>query len=328
MSRDWNGLSLQNEFAALLSDESTTFKARVLGWINDVQNDIASKHDWPFMRQKGKKLLTASSELQTLYPTAPGAPTAAVAAGGSLTSGSVYTIGVTFFESVSGYETTFGATTTATPSGANLTINLTNIPVSTDPLVTGRKVYIAVGSGNYLLYSTISDNTSTTLSITANTSSLVQPPDYSLIKTIDGNPFFETAPSTQLVYKPLDQIRLIRQGVIDTGDPFFWSDFGDGKIVVDPKPSIAYTLSFYYFKMPSRLYASVDSQPELPISLKNVINAGVLAMGYEYRDRDGQDIKKKLYDQELKNAISRFGRSIKGPQRVRDVIGNSNGFEI
>lgn len=327
MSTSWDGLALQTEFSTLLGDTSTAFKAKVLEWMNEIQLDITSRHDWPFTRRKGKKILTADEENHSLYPAAPGAPTVVASTGGSLTADSAYKVLVTYYEGVSGYETVAGtASSSVTPTGTDLTISVSAIPVSDESLVTARKVYISVASGNYLYYSTISDNTTTTLSITADSSSTIEPPDYTLIKKMYGYPFLET--SSQLVYRDLDQLRLLFQGSWSSGTPNFWTWFSHDAITVYPVPSSDTTISFYYYIMPQRLYAEATNQPFVPPWLKPVLRAGVIARGYEFRDRDGQQGKLNNYEEMLKLLISRDSAPMTAPQRVRDVEGNSDGWEI
>lgn len=98
------------------------------------------------------------------------APSAAVAAGGSLAVGA-YRIRVTYVRDPSGdegQESNPSDEVTATTSGANLTINLTSIPVSTDPQVTKRFIYISeVGGAILYKHGEINDNTTTTYSITS-----------------------------------------------------------------------------------------------------------------------------------------------------------------
>jgi len=102
----WNGLSLQNEFSALLGDTSTSFKAKTLSWMNDIETDICSRHMWPFLLHKGQVKVETLAEEQNLSAKAPSsAPTIALAAAGSLTQGSVYKVKVAFYQGASGTET-------------------------------------------------------------------------------------------------------------------------------------------------------------------------------------------------------------------------------
>jgi len=326
MARDWNGLDLVDEFSALLGDTSSTFETRVLKWMNDIQMDILSRHNWDFLKAKGKKLLTTSQEEQNINITKPGAPTVAASSGGSLVDGSTYNVYVTFVQSSNEYETPAGTiSASVSPTGANLTISVSDIPVSTETLVTSRKLYLQKDSGSILFSQEISDNTTTTASITADSSSNIEAPDFVAILKVLGNPFIET--SSQLEFRDIDQLRLLFQGAWSTGTPEFWSRINDHKLALFPIPSDAVDLSYYYIKMPYYIYNDVDSQPLLPIYLKPVLKAGVIAMGFEYRDRQGQDGKRSTYESLLATYISRFGTSKSVRHRVRDVVGDADGWE-
>lgn len=325
----WNGLDLQSEFSTDLSDTSISFKAKVLTWINDIQTDICARYEWPFMRVKGKKILTASVEQHDLTLGQPTAPTIALSSGGSLTEDSVYTVLITFYESISKIESIAGvASSSVTATAANATIDVSVIPVSSDSLVTARKVYLVKDSGEPLLVETISDNTTTTSTITSDTSSTIEAPDYSYFDKLSGEPFFESTSSRYLNYQPIDQLRLLFQGTWASGTPQFWSDIAEESIVLYPVPSTALTLSYYYFKMPTKIFAEATSKPTIPAWLKPVLKAGVLAMGYEHRDRAGAQIKMQNYETLIRIMISKHGKNKKSITRVRDTQGDSDGWAI
>jgi hypothetical protein len=326
MSAAWNGLDLQTEFSEHLSDTSTGFKTRILGWMNDIIVDISSRHNWDFQLVKGKKILTALEEEQTLLTSPPSAPSVVIAAGGSLTENSVYRVGVTFVDS-NGAETKLGsASASVTATAVNKTISVTAIPTSSEALVTKRRIYLQKDGGNWYFQSEIADNTATTTSITAETTSLIEAPDYAPIRIISGNPFIES--SSQLEYRAIDQLRLLFQGSFSSGTPSFWSSLGHERVLLYPKPSSAMTLSYYYYKLPARIYASTDSFPDIPVFLKSAFRAGVIARGYEFRDRAGQESRLLNYEQQLSRAIQDNGGPAKVAYRVRDVVGTSEGWEI
>jgi len=328
MSRAWNGADLVDELSALLGDTSSAFEARVLGWINDIQKDICTRHDWDFLRFKGKKVLTASAEEQSLIISPPTAATIAVDVGGDLTEDSDYTVTITFVEGVSGIETQAGTESeSVTATSVNKMIGA-DIPVSTDPLVTKRNIYLTKDSGATYFYSTVSDNTTTWTEITADTSSTVEPPDQDYIRKLYGNPFIETTTERQLVHRPIDQLRLLFSGQFSDGTPEFWAPINEKRVLLYKRPSTALTLSFYYYRTPGDVYNVSTSQPTIPEWLKPVLKAGVIAMGYEYRDREGQEGKLNNYASAFNNYVSRAGSVVSMPLRVRDTQGNSDGQEV
>lgn len=324
----WNGSDLQDEFAELLNDSSTTFKADVLGWINDIIVDISSKFDWDFWNVKGKKVLVSGADEQSLIVSPPGAPTVAIAAGGSVTAGT-YETAVTFYDSVHKIETKKGTTSAqGVTTGANLTINLTAVPVPSETFFDSRRIYLRDASATtnpWLLQQTISDITTTTASITslpASTSD--QPPEQEYIKRIDGNLFLE-ATSRNLKYIDPKQIRAITGGTISSGTPTFWTKKGISRVLMSPKPSSALVLSFDFFRRPRRIYATTTDEPDIPREFKDVLEKGVVWKGFKYRERPEVQSKLLEYEAAVQDMISKMGDSVRSDSYVRDVMGDSNG---
>lgn len=326
---DWNGSALQTEYAQLLGDTSTAFKVKVSRWLREVERDICAKFDWPFLRAKGQRTLVAESEEQNIYMEAPStAATAAISAGGSLTEASTYSVKVTYYESTTGIESTANtASATVTATAVNKTISLTAIPLNTDnPLVTGRKLYVSTDSGDYYYSASIADNTTTTATITSEPSSKIEPPENIYLRRVDGELFLES--SQQLESKPIVQLRALFSGSFGTGTPLFQAPISHTRYLFEPSPSTALDLSYYYFKVPRGIYPSTDSIPDIPIWLKDVLTYGMDWKGAQYRDRAGKFELKRLYEDELVNAISKMGSPQHVSGRVRDVVGDSDGFEL
>lgn len=323
----WNGLSLQSELSALLSDESTSFKAKVSGWIRDIELDICTRHYWGNLRVKGKKILTNSVEEQSLLIDKATAPTGVIAAGGSLTNGSYYNVLVTYYEGVSKIESQGTPTDNITADVANKTISLSAIPVSSDPLVTERRIYISENGGSYFYHGAIADNTTTTYTITSAPTSKIEAPDFDYIQKIDGQVFIEG--SWQLKAESVQALRQFYSQNFSntTGTPHTYSPLSQDRILLYPTPTDI-TLSFYYFKYPRGIYPSVDSIPTITYNLKQVLVAGVEWKGYQYRDRDGKESCQQRYETMLQQAISKFGSPDRNSYRVRDVTGNCDGYLI
>lgn len=328
MSRSWNGESLVDELSSLLGDTSTVFKSRVLGWANDVIFDISARHDWGCHNVKGKKILEIGEERQSLEVSAPTAPSAALATGGTLNPTKAYSFLITFVQE-NGIESVAGAESMAlTATTDNKTIELEDIPTSQESLVCKRNVYMKIDSGEFYFHSQIDDNISTTLTITEEADSLIEPPDYSAVRKLDGAPFFEESPSNRLVYKGMDQLRMLIEGHWSQGNPEYFNAIKENEIAVYPVPSNSYELSFNYLRNPFKLYNDPNSQPDLPVSLKPLVKAGVIALGYEFRDRDGQEGKRNAYEAMLVDAINRISVVANVEYSIRDVVGNTDGFEV
>lgn len=328
MARKWNGLALQTELSELLSDTSTTFKARVSDWINDILEEITDSFDWQQLRVSGNKILTASAEEQDLFLTPPGAPTVAAAAGGALVADTAYKVLVTYLQGVSGVESKAGTESAAvTPTGGNLTINVTAIPVSTNTLVTARRIYLQKASGDWLLYSTISDNTTLTTTITADASSTaIQPPEDHMFRKLHGDPYFTT--SRQLAEKGIDQMRLLFQGNFGSGSPICYGMISNTRMLLYPPPSSALTIKFNYYRRIPHVYPVATSIPEFPSWIKPALYLGVKWKGREYRERSSAPTDYETYWAKTKELFSTYGKTRQGRSRVRDVVGTIDGYEI
>lgn len=326
----WNGLALQTELSKALGDTSTQFKASVLQWMNDVQDDICTRYQWPFLRVEGSKTLDQSQELQNLYISSPeSAMTATLVASGNLVLSSTYAFKVTYYRLTDGYETTpSDASATQTITSGFQSIELSDIAVSTESTVTARKIYVSKDGGDYVWTKTISDNTTTTATIEDDTISTIEPPDYIGIRALVGDPYL-TNPQRQLIYRTEDELRFLFPGAFPTGTPEQYACRDFNKIVVYPTPSGATTnMKFSYIKVAPRIYAEATSQPTIPIFFKVIFKKGVLSMGYEYRERGLAQITDDKYEQMIAQKISDAAKTRYGAGFVRDVVGDINGFVI
>jgi len=334
MGLDWNGSSLQTEFAKDALMSTTAEKALLLQWLNETQQDIARRHDWPFLKFKGKKDLTASVEEHDLQEGAPGAASLAAADGGSLITGTQYSVVITFVDS-NGLETIQGtASSNVTVSGANLTLNLTSIPLSSEDLVNARRIYIRKDDdgggtfGDYFFDQEIANNTATTATITTETTSTIEPPDYEGIMKIDGNPFFETTFNNLLRYQSSDQMRRFNPQTFTDGTPDVWSPLGTDRILLHPRPSAAAVLSFYYFRRPARIFAETSRTLDFPPELKPLLRSGIIARSYEHHDSNGVESKLNNYQIMIGAFASKYSEAANVSKRVSDVYGDSEGFSI
>lgn len=326
----YNGKDLVDDLSATLSDTSSSFQTRVLRWVNEIQKDICERHDWPFLFKTGQKVLTAGSDIQDLNISAASAPTLVAGTSGSLDVSSSHEIGVTFYESTTGYESPIVNTTTVSLNASQNSVSISNIDTSGDPLVTARRLYTRKTDSSstvtdYRRIAEISDNTTTTYSFISETTSAYTPPDFIGIRRIDGMPVIESI-NSQLEKKPYDQIKTIDPGSWSSGNPAYFDMVDYNRIVLYPPPSSALTLKYNYYRVPSDIFDDYDSQPVVPIWLKDVLIAGVLWKGYEYRERRKADSQKQLYEKLLEDKIS-TSRDENVLGVVRDVYGDVNGFE-
>ncbi len=98
------------------------------------------------------------------------APIATLAAGGLLTVGNTYSYEITFVNGLGQESPVSLPSNSQVTDLSNRTINLTAIPISSDPTVTARRIYRTLGtSGVYNQIAQINDNTTTTYSNNAET---------------------------------------------------------------------------------------------------------------------------------------------------------------
>jgi hypothetical protein len=322
---DWNGLSLVNNFAAELGDTSPAFKSKVLGYINDGLKDINSSFNWPQMRRKGNVVLLTGQETHSLLHPIPAAPTVAQAAGGGLTAGSEYKFLVTFYEGEAEIESRSGLESAGvTPAGGNLSVDLSAIPVSTNPLVTARKIYVSKAGGYYFYHSTINDNTTVTANISSDPSGQVTVPSEGHISALDGDIFIEGSQS--LCGVSIQDFTFKTVSSPSTGTPRLWSPINEEKVVVWPKPSADTIAAFWYFSKPARVFGTTSSIPQMPSFLFDDLRRYVLWRGYDYRDRAGKESKEITYRENLKLTFSRKGKVVKKSYTVRVTTPDSDGM--
>lgn len=335
----WNGLDLVNDFAAELGDQTPNFKTKVLRWINEGIREIATYHLWPCLREKGQAVCTAGTDTHQLPLSKPGAPTLTLASGGFLTADTQYRALVTFFEEASGVESIAGEYASITPTGADLSFELSDIPVSASPLVTARKVYVSKGAASFVYHGIIENNlaelpgtpdplvdppTPITYTISADASSPITPPEEHAIFQIDGDLFVEGRRIIQGT--SLQNLIFMNNGVTPTGDPYYFAPINQEEIKLEKSPSSDLTVSFYYFKLPARVFGLSTSVPQMPSWIFETLRAYVIWRGYDYRDRAGKESKLSNYNENLKLLISRKGKPIKRSGRVRVVTPDSDGF--
>lgn len=335
----WNGLDLVNDFSSELGDQSSQFKTKCLRWINEGIKDIATSHQWPFLREKAKVLLVANSDTHAIALAKPSAPTVAPLLGGSLALATSYRVLVTFFESQSGVESIAGVESLGvTPLGANLAITVSDIPVSTSPLVTARKVYVSVNGAAFQYHGMINNNlvelpgtpdplidppTPVVYEVTAPPSSQLTPPEENAIHMIDGDFYLEGDRS--LLGTTVQNI-IYRSGARNTtGTPEYWAPVNQEEILVYPKPTADTVASFFYFKLPAKVFGLASSVPQLPSWLYEDLRRYVIWRGYEFRDRAGKESKQQNYQVGLSMSISKKGKALKKSGSIRNMTPDSDG---
>ena len=358
----WNGLDLINEFSAELGDTTSQFKSKVLKWVNDGIKEIATSHHWPFLREKGVVVLRSDLDTHQITLEKPASPTVEAQAGGSLVIGAVYKVLITFLQKSSGVESVQGDSSLEFMIlDGDQTLQLSNIPFSTCPLVTERRVYISKNSGAFQYYGTIPNNLEEipeipevpevpavidpdtgdeispvipaipavpaqpiVFNILTDSSSMINPPDEDLIWKVDGELFIEN--KRPLRKTSIQDVIFKTNATKTSGTPQLWSDINNTEVMIYPAPNADTQVSFFYFKIPAKVYGSVGSVPEIPSWLYEDLRNYVIWRGYEFRDRAGTVSKENKFINNLRITISRKGKSQKGSGVVRSVTPDSDGY--
>lgn len=321
MSSTWNGQALQVRYSQKYGFSDSTSLVRVLEWLNDVQDDIQACHSWPFLKFKMKKQVISGDQEIDISPQIPSACTIAALAGGSITTSSVCYVKVTFLlfdesgKEINSLESEPSIASNAiTVSGSNLSLTITGIATyngtaTVKPTVIHRRIYLKVGSAAYFLSSVITDNTTTTKTATVVPTSVVEPPEYSLVSVLAGEDPFIEGSGTTLNQNKLDDLLKYDPNLTASGVPNYYARISPTKIMIYPKPSATYTLSYWVYRIPARIFADADRPIQLYHALKESLDAGVTWKFYEYKDQDGQESKKINYEMRKQDAKGVVGRS-------------------
>lgn len=326
MASTWNGSALLTRYTQKFGLTDTTSTARVLEWINEIQEDIATSYRWPFLKMKMKKQFTSAYNEIDCCPQIPTAPSASATSGGSLTADTVYQVKTTFIIYATGdhgsnfVESEPSTAVSVTPTGANLTISLTSLDTYDDggirPTNIHRRIYLKKGSNPFYFYADIENNTATTTTITADTSSTIEPPEHTMVQCLaDEDPTIEGS-GVALIEVKLDDILKFDPGLTSTGTPQYYARTTPTEIFLYPRPSTTITLSYWIYKRPQRIFSDENRVIQLPPQLKTVLDAGVTWKGYEYKDADGQESKLSNYVQLKKDA---FGVNVRTGGQARSV---------
>jgi len=347
MTRRWNGKALIDELGARVWDNSDSSLARIIGWVNEIQDDIASSLPIDRYKFELKKLLPADQEIISLRVPVPTAPTAAIAAGGNLTDGSSYKVYTSFLvydsdsrDYIESEATLSSAAVTA--DATNKTIDLTDIDImegstSYEPTTIYRRIYLSVDSGSGygepFFIADIADNTTTTYSITAESSSTITPVSDSEIERIaPDHPRFRA--SGKVLFK-IDRSQSLRFNPTgsNSSTPDSFDYVGQDRIFLYPKLATTSTenertLNYSVFRRPHEVFYEVDRVIDLPIIAKRALKEGVAWLAYQYKDRAGKESLQQNYEVLKGQLLRKLKRQQGAPSSVRDVNGDWSGFEV
>jgi hypothetical protein len=325
----WNGNALLTRFSQKFGLQDTTSLARVLEWINEIQEDIATNTEWPFLKFKMKKYITAGEQEISLAPQIPSKPTLALVTGTGLAAG-VHRAKVTFqifgedcseFNSIESEPSPASepVTTTLTDAQFDISLPIFNGSSSVKPTIIYRKIYVSVDGGPYYYSKTIDDNTLISTTIDADSSSTIEPPEYSMISCLSGEDPFNEGSEEVLSPANLQEILQYDPGLNSSGTPDTYARIGRQKILIYPKPSATFTLSYWVFRMPQKIFSDTERVIQLEPVFKTLLDAGVTWKGFEYKDSDGVESKLSNYES-LKSSFKADLGKTKGPARSVRIV--------
>lgn len=354
MAYKWTQKALIDECLQDYWDVSSnaTSLAKIIGWINEIQDDLVKDIRIPYFKLELKKLLPTSQNIINLDPQVPDAPTAALASGGSLTSTNLYKVYVTFIiwddEQKRYIESEpSDASGAITADASNGTINVSAIDTyngdtSVNPTTIWRRIYVAefdtVNSasdyGDPLFSQDIEDNTTTTATITTVPTSTITPPSDTEIDEIVDETMVFASGSQYLRHERRDAIRRYSPSLTTTSaSPYYFDWDGPNGIFLWPQlvstaTNAQRTLIYQAYRRPHEVFYEKTRAMDLPIQFKMALKAGVKWKGYDHRDREGYRSREDIYRIEKKKLENKYARTRGGPISVRDVNGDVDGFTI
>lgn len=322
MSATWTGSAQLTYFLQKAGlGTGTTITAKMLGWMNEIQENISGSYKWPFLKFRLKKQFASGDQEVDFSPQIPSAPTIAALAGGTLVDSSVYRIKTTFviYDASAREENSIesqpsDASNAITVSGSDLSLTVTALDTydgtsTYEPTVIYRKIYLSKDGGDYYYYSTISNNTATTTTVTAPTSSTIEPPQYSMVEYVADEEVFDRSTSTILAQSKLNDILRYDPGLSATGQPSDYAMVTETRGFLYPKLSAAKTLSYFIYRRPAQIFNDSTRILQLDPSLRAVFEAGVTWKIFEHKDQDGQQGKLDNFEALKEKAWEKFGGS-------------------
>lgn len=317
---NWNGLSLATNFAleAGYTSSDTTAFARILRFLNEGQTDICARYKWPFLEVKLERVLTVGDEIVSLSPPKPSAGSAAASSGGSLEADTTYYFRATFqiFDETGltnrRIESVASSSMSATTTSANKTIDLTGLGLwagstSSTPNDVWRNIYISTDNVNFYYHSTITDNTTTSTSISTVSTSTEEPPSDDLVDGLSDSVI--TLESNGSALKKVTKEWIQRQDPSrnQSGQPHYFAVIDSKTVMLYPKPDAAYTITYYVKRFPSEIFANNTRPLQIPRFLQPALDDYVAWKDYKHEDTAGKQSMRDNYENTLANLWMRHG---------------------
>lgn len=308
----WNGKDLVDSYTDDAGYSDSAAKARTLKYINEIQRDICSSNNWANLKFKLKKLIKEGTRQFDVSPQIPEAPVLRVMPDGELASGVEYSVKVTFVafdESEQEYSSIESepseASKVITPTDGNIKIQVLNISTydgdcEVSPLVFHRRIYLKHGNGTYKLAGTIKENDSNSFNISALPSSIIEPPERSMVENLSAEDLGIQIGSVTLTEEKLDNIQKYDPGMTSVGAPRYYARISETKVLIYPRPSQDTTVSYWVKRRPSTVFADKERPVQMSQSLENVLEVGVSSKWLRHKQDSDWTTMHNLY-KELKS---------------------------
>jgi len=221
---------------------------------------------------------------------------------------------------------------------------VTSIPVfggdtTVEPSVIYRSLYMAKKSstdtdfGEPFFVANLEDNTTTTYTISSDPTSVLTPPDVSEIDQLSSeHPYLESG-NKFLVRESSNKVRRADPNSSESTSPYSYDFIGETSILLYPQLSSGATdaqrtLSYWIYRRPHKTVYVSDLDIDAPKSWEKALFEGVVWKGYEYKDRNGVQTKLNNYELFKKQLQAKARRQRGKPTAVRDVNGDTYGWEV
>lgn len=210
---------------------------------------------------------------------------------------------------------------------------------SIEPTTIYRRIYVSkkestdTEHGEPFFYKEIQDNTTTQTCITTESTSTITPPSDSEIDQLTSDHLYFESTNRYLRQSQKNRLRRYDPDSGETTTPESFDYAGPTKILLYKKLSSSATdaqrtLSYFVYRRPHEIFYDISREIDLPIVFKRAFMQGVRARGFFYDDRDGKVTEYNLYEQLRDDVIDRLNRQRGRPGIVRDVDGDTMGWEI
>lgn len=227
----------------------------------------------------------------------------------------------------------------------NQSITVSNIDTmdgstSINPIKIWRRIYISKKESTDTEFSEpfykcdVEDNTTTTAIISTEPTSTITPPSDSEVSQIsEQSPRFNIG-SRILTKQNLGKLRRYNSSPsVTSSTPSFFDFLGPHSIFISPSLSAGSTddertLLYEVYRRPHEIFYDKTRKIDLPIEAEPALRRGVEYLAYDFKDRDGKVTKMNQYEAEKKKFIMKMRRQKGRPSTVRDVEGDTFGYEV